>query len=321
MPQGDDRVAFEVATVAGEGVAQAEATAASLRSGASGAARELAAAALHVAAARPEATAGLYDGLCRAWFGRAPDAASVPVVDGDPPATEISGAFFEALWALVDDPRLGRDPAAITSDTVALVGLLPADLVERVAASARRFPGVSEAASGGLPGRFALEDLGRSPDGSLGRRLHDLVVDQGFDLEVLDRQALGLSSLPPPLDYLNTRILQCHDVWHEVAGYETTGLHEIAISAFQLGQFGHHYSAMFLGVALTTAAFGPEGAMGFLLDTILSAYRHGRESPPLLGVVWEDLFDLDVADVRRSLGLSPYHSPYPPGVLETLRSR
>lgn len=147
------------------------------------------------------------------------------------------------------------------------------------------------------------------------------MVDDGFDLEVLDRDELGLADLPPPLDYLNVRILQCHDVWHTVAGYETTGLHEVAISGFQMGQFGHQYSATFLALVLTTLAWTqPIEATGFTLDTILSGYRHGRETPPLLGVEWESIWHLPISEVRAAVGVTPYDSPYPAGLLEELRS-
>ena len=186
---------------------------------------------------------------------------------------------------------------------------------------ALRYPGVAEAAAGGVPSRFALEALAACPDGSLGGQLHSLVVDDGFDLEVLDRDALDLAGLPEPLEYLNLRILQCHDIWHLVAGYETTGLHEVAISGFQMAQFGHHYSSMFLGLVLTKVAFTePFEGMGFLLDTVLSGYTHGRETPPLLGVEWESIWDRPVADIRSALGVAPYDSPYPAGLLEQLRS-
>ena len=114
-------------------------------------------------------------------------------------------------------------------------------------------------------------------------RLSLLLAYQGFDLEVLDRDGLGLAGLPAPLDYLNVRILQCHDVWHEMAGYATTGLHEVCISGFQMGQFGHHYSSTFLAMLLTKAACTEPAAVGPILDPILCAYAHGRETPPLLG--------------------------------------
>ena len=163
-----------------------------------------------------------------------------------------------------------------------------------------------------------LQALARCPAGSLGAEFHSLVVDNGFDLEVLDREALGLEKLPAPLPYLNARILQCHDLWHIVAGYRTTALHEVAISAFQLAQFGHHYSAMFLGMVLARVAFEQPQGGKLMLDTILTAWAHGRRTPPLLAVNWPAVWDLPVAEVRAKLRVDPYVSPYPADLFEQL---
>src|ERR1700733_5044757 len=268
------RKAFEDAVVTGGGGEQAEAAAHDLRSGDLETRFRVAELMVHVAAVAPERLVDVYDGLTAGWYGTAPkaDPVSAPASDG-----EVPDSFWEAFWALVDDPDAGRDPADITVRTVALTSLVSVDLPSRVATMAARYPGVRSAAAGGLPGRFQLVDLERCPPESLGGHLYKLVVEGGFDLEVLDRDSLGLAEMPAPLDYVNLRILQCHDVWHKVAGYETTGLHEVAISGFQMGQFGHHYSSMFLALVVAKASFSElqEGA-GFLLDTILSAYRHGR---------------------------------------------
>jgi ubiquinone biosynthesis protein Coq4 len=188
----------------------------------------------------------------------------------------------------------------------------------RTGRAALAYPGVAAAVAQGYPERFTLEALVRCPAGSLGRAFHDLIVDNGFDLEVLDREALGLKDLDPPHDYLNARILQCHDLWHLLAGYRTTGLHEVAISAFQAAQFGHAYSAMFLAAALSRAAVERPEAAGVLLDVILTAWTHGRESPPILGLDWPTLWDLPVEAVRERLGLATYVSPYPADLFEQL---
>jgi ubiquinone biosynthesis protein Coq4 len=188
----------------------------------------------------------------------------------------------------------------------------------RVGKASLAYPGVPAAVTQGYPRRFNLEALARCPAGSLGAEFHALIVDNGFDLEVLDRAALGLDKLPPPLDYLNARILQCHDLWHIAGGYRTTALHEVAISAFQLAQFGHHYSSMFLGMVLTRIAFErPEGG-AIMLPTILSAWAHGRRTPPLLGVKWETIWERPLADVRQYLGVVPYVSPFPADLFEQL---
>ena len=181
------------------------------------------------------------------------------------------------------------------------------------------YPGVPAAVAQGYPKRFGLGTLARCPAGSLGGQFHALIVDNGFDLEVLDREALGLGKLPAPLDYLNARAsLQCHDLWHIVGGYRTTALHEVAISAFQLAQFGHHYSAMFLGMVLTRIAFErPEGG-AIILPIILGAWAHGRRTPPLLGVNWEAVWDGPLDQVRQKLGVTPYASPFPADLFEQL---
>ena len=313
---------FEAMVEAGGGGALARAAALDLRSGDTSAPARVGALCLSGAITAPERLVEIYDGLADGWVGRAPVAESIvgAAVPGAVPG-DVPDDLWDAIWALVFDPDAGRDPADITVRTAALAGLLPDEFHDRLASMALRYPGVAEAATSGLPPRFSLDDLARCPRDSLAGNLHSLVVDNGFDLEVLDRDSLVLTDLPHPLGYLNVRILQCHDVWHEVAGYQTTGLHEVGISGFQMGQFGHHYSSMFLGVVLTKVAFTqPFEATGFLLDTILSAYTHGRETPPLLGVPWEEIWDRPVEEIRVSLGVRPFESPYPPGILEDLRS-
>lgn len=313
-----ERLEFEAAVRSGSTYDDVRGSVAEVRSGSLEAARRIAAAEMCVAASQPGRLVDVYDAMVEGWFGQAP---SAPKVMGPPSGLiPVDDAFFDALFAMVEDPELGSDATQITVSTTEFAGDLSGELFEAVRAQASSYPGVVDAARGGLPDRFELADLERCPQDSLGGHLHTLVVEEGFDLEVLDRDALGLRDLEPPLDYLNTRILQCHDVWHEVAGYETTGLHEIAISAFQMGQFGHHYSSLFLAMTQTTAAFTQpiEGSV-LLLDVVLSSYRHGRETPPLLGVRWEDLWTQPLDQIRVELGVDPYESPYDPGLLEMLR--
>ncbi|MFI4951340.1 MAG: Coq4 family protein, partial [Caulobacterales bacterium] len=235
------------------------------------------------------------------------------------PPEPIPEAFWAALWALLEEPRAGLGAVNLTTKTAALAGLVSPGLAERGGKASLAYLGVRAAVAQGYPRKFELEALAKCPPGSLGGAFHSLIVDNGFDLEVLDREALGLADLPPPLDYLNARILQCHDLWHIVAGYRTTALHEVAISAFQLAQFGHAYSAMFLGMVLTRVAHErPEGGP-IMLQTILTAWTHGRRTPPLMGVRWEEVWDKPLGKVRRELGVTPYVSPFPADIFEQLQ--
>ena len=277
--------------------------------------RTLAAIWIHAAVAQPEILPAVWDATAAGWLGAPPAVEPIPL---SPTAPElIPDGFWTAFWALVEEGR-PLDAGEITARTAALSGHLPASLAPRLVRAALAYPGCAEAAAQGYPAKFTLEALARCPPGSLGGAFHALIVDNGFDLEVLDREALGLADMPPPLDYLNARILQCHDLWHIVGGYRTTALHEVAISAFQMGQFGHHYSSVFLGMALTGVAVArPEGAP-LMLDTMLTAWKHGRETPPLLGVDWPAVWDFPENDVRATLGVTPYVSPWPADLFEQL---
>ena len=57
---------------------------------------------------------------------------------------------------------------------------------------------------------------------------------------------------------------------------------------------------MFLAMALAkSTTHGQDGSL--LLDVIASAWAHGRESPPLLGVDWPAVWDLPVGTGAEAL--------------------
>jgi ubiquinone biosynthesis protein Coq4 len=279
---------------------------------------DLAAILARTAFLEPDRTGKVYDALALGWLGRPVKAAPLGTLAQAP--IEAPAGLFEAWWAVAEDLAAGKlDALAVTQRTAALGGLLPKAFEMRVAEMSYLWPGVREVAGRPLPEHVRLEDIAACPPGSLGRAFHDLIVDNKFDLEVLDRNAIGLSKLEKPLDYLNTRILQSHDLWHITAGYETTSLHELAISAFQLAQFGHSYSAQFLSVSAATGALSPAFAWPVLMDTMTSAWVHGRETPPVITIEWEKLWHLTPQQIRGRYGIRPYRRPWRADIVENRR--
>jgi len=283
-----------------------------IRRGEAAAADRLAGALLWSACACPEATVPLYDRWTAAWLEEplpddAPDWQSLP-------ACALTEAFWSALWALADDaPSL--DAGGVTARVAALGGELDPAFLALAEAAARRHPGSADAARQPLPPRTDPAVLAACPPNSLGGTLHRMIVDNGYDLEVLDRDALALVDLPPAQRFLNTRILQMHDVWHLVAGYETTASHEIAISAFQLAQFGHDYSARFLASVMALGALRGEG-LPVLAQLIAEGWRHGRRTPPLMAVPWEQCWQEPITALRQRLGVEPLRSALPADLFE-----
>lgn len=171
-----------------------------------------------------------------------------------------------------------------------------------------------------LPDRFwqQFEETLSGPEGCLARELLRMWVDNGFDPEVLDRDAIGLAGISPALRYLNTRILQMHDTWRLVAGYETTGLHEMAISAFQLAQFGHNYSTMFLTTVCTMSDLKQPMGFPLLLQNMSEAWAHGCDAPDFMAIEWEQGWHMNLEDVRAKYGIAPFAGTFRANLLEQL---
>lgn len=318
MVESGEKKSFEAMAQAGTSLTGLKAAAIAAKTGDVAARKILAAAFAHAAFAAPGRIAPTYDAAAEGWFGRPVNGASIlPVPDT---ALPIPAGVWSDFWGLISEAGNSIGAGEITARTAAIGGHLPEDYRALAATVCAAYPGVTEAAAQGFPDRFTMDALSRCPADSLGGTFYRLIVDNKFDLEVLDRDQLQLASLRPPLDYLNARMLQSHDLWHIVAGYETTKLHEVAISAFQMAQFGHSYSAMFLAVVSGSSAFRPEAVFDVLMELVLSAWVHGRRTPPMLGIVWEDVWHLPTSEVRARYGIEPYVSPFPADMAEQLEA-
>ncbi|MEL7541958.1 MAG: Coq4 family protein, partial [Pseudomonadota bacterium] len=283
---------------------------------ASGADRiRLAAHLAHAAFLAPDRVAETYDALTESWLGSPIDAHPIQALAR--PSESTPADLWDQFWSVVEDAADGKlDALAITERTAALGGAMPDAFVSRVAEMSHTYPGVTEAASAAMPEKIQLETLAEQPAGSIGAEFHQLIVENKFDLEVLDRSEIGLGALPPPLAYLNTRILQAHDLWHITAGYETTALHEIALSAFQMAQFGHNYSAQFLAVVAAVGAISPAAGYRILMDTVTTSWAHGRQTYPMMLIPWEQVWHKSADEIRDQFEISQYQHPYRADLIE-----
>lgn len=268
---------------------------------------------LWTAFAAPAAVTEVYDAVAAGTLG-----ASVEQAASRADYCPVPESFWRTFAETLTGPDQGYDATSITVAVAALGGSVADEFAELAERAAQQHPGASEAAGQPIPERTDIEALGQLPQDSLGNNLYRMLVDNNFDAEVLDREVIGLANLSPALRYLNTRILQMHDVWHLVAGYQTTSLHEIAISAFQLAQFGHNYSSMFLATVATMSSVKTPAGFGLLIQNITEAWRHGRTTPPLMPIQWESEWHESVDVIRTRHGITPFKGSFPPDLLEQL---
>ena len=278
-----------------------------------------------VAFVDPEALLPVVDALCDGWLA-AREAAGLcpagPRLADQPAAAEarqrlaLPGAWPQGLparfWEVVEDVPGASAPGLITARCAAFGSSFSPAFFARLDQAVLRHPGLPEAVAAGPRPRIRMADLEGHAPGTLGERLQAMVVDNGFDLEVIDTEAVAyLAESLPALHITSRRILQTHDIWHLVGDFRLSGLGEVAISSFQLAQFGQNYSAGFLASVLALSAFQTPAILPYLIQVIAEGWRHGRTTPPLMPVVWEEMWDVPLDTVRSRTGCAPFRSAVP----------
>ena len=117
---------------------------------------------------------------------------------------------------------MGCDATSVTVAVASSGAVLDDDYAELSESAALAHLGSDTAEEKSVPPMISLKALADFPDGNLARQLLSMWVYNGFDPEVLDRDAISLNRPSPALRYLNMCILQMHYTWHMVAGYITT---------------------------------------------------------------------------------------------------
>ncbi len=259
----------------------------------------------------PHETIPVYDDMAARWLD-----GSFMRFDG-PPVGEATLARLSApaslppdlgplLWALAED---GIQAETITQRIAAFGAAYPADHRDKCARAMEAHPGWPVLATKPDMRRTKLDDVKACVPGTLGHAFHRLIVDNGFDIEVLDPDSVV--GYHPVIDPTSRRILQTHEIWHLVAGYSTSALHEVAISGFQLAQFGHGYSRDFLATSFTITATTMPVLAPVVLQATLEGWRHGRRTPPMMLVDWDTLWDEPLDAIRARHGVEPFTSVLP----------
>jgi ubiquinone biosynthesis protein Coq4 len=268
--------------------------------------RALAAKAVHVAAAAPERMADIYDNAAAGWLS---GPVFPPRLRSEEPLP-ISRGFWTAFWDLVNLPHDARREV-FAERTLSLAGELDPRINARMAAAALAYPGVAEVAARGIPEPHDLDAFAASPPASLGYAVRQETLRAGGLGAPFGRSIVPfLRHMPTPLDHINIQVVQSLTLWGLVGGYSSARLDQIGMAGFLMGQMGHHYSALANAVTLTVASLERPDSLELMLDSMFKGWRHGRETPPLLGVSWEKLWRLRMDQVRAKVGVTPFPSPF-----------
>jgi ubiquinone biosynthesis protein Coq4 len=282
----------------------------------------------HAAFVEPERQIAIFDAIANAWLDL-DQADRAACLRGqlkwlDAPAPQSPGgwhtprAVWDAFWAVVDaepaPPQEGgtaKNQALDFTTRVVLIGVqYDAELLMRCERAlylhddVRKLLGQPEV-------RMTTNDLRNWPKDSLGTKLLDMLTEKGYDLEVINADDVLLPPVFVAQNRTNRRILQLHDVWHLFAGYGFTAQGEVAISGFQLAQFGQNYSTRFLAATTLMLYLSRSVDIDQYIALISEGWRHGRRAPPLMSVEWHKLLGRSIAELRAELNVTPFRSRTP----------
>jgi ubiquinone biosynthesis protein COQ4 len=161
---------------------------------------------------------------------------------------------------------------------------------------------------------YSFESLASLPPGSLGRAMHQYILDNNLKPEIANaykayhdslEKAGALARMPEEIKYSVLRTYQTHDFMHLITGFPTTGLGEIAVQAFCLAQHRSPYFAIWISVVTARMTYLNPDKIDATMDAITDGWALGRKVSNLMVVKWEQMLDRSVANLREEHGISP----------------
>lgn len=209
-----------------------------------------------------------------------------------------------AGWRLVKDPNRLDEVIAIADD----LGNSPAfdDILNHVRAQ----PGGAEVVRGRPRVRVDLPRLRTLPAGSFGRE-----VAAFMDARRLDPSALPHRPAPDDASWLRAHLYETHDLWHVATGFDTDVPGEVGLQAFYMAQFPARLASILLAIIFTNTFLYKFDERDARMSELVRGWQLGKQAAPLLGVRWDELWHVPLADVRARLRLGDAVTRAPAGVV------
>lgn len=143
-------------------------------------------------------------------------------------------------------------------------------------------------------GPLDLDRLGRYPEGTLARAFADHMATNQLD-------PAAIPSLPSntELEWVVAHLYETHDLWHVLTGFDTDVAGELGLQAFYAAQVGSPLPYAILSAGMLNTALYARGDGDRRLNAIVTGWSMGRAAQDLLGVPWNQRWDVPLSDLRR----------------------
>ena len=160
------------------------------------------------------------------------------------------------------------------------------------------------------PPALSLAELGRMPEGSLGRSYATGMLAEGLDPDIIRRNAAsaalesGGTELARKARYLTRRRTMTHDIHHTVTGFGTDLPGEVGHSAVYLAQIHQPVSLLYLCAVLLHTMSEPD-LYGRVLHRLQEGLQMGWKAGNLLAQRGELGWERPLAEWREKLAIEP----------------
>jgi ubiquinone biosynthesis protein COQ4 len=212
-----------------------------------------------------------------------------------PEPTKNPFTYLRSVWRLIRlDPEKTTDDAAVVELAFARskVGRRFARWEETLA-FLKRDPKLAAAFSERRAfGPIVLADLERLPEGTLGRVFADHCRARKINP--------NLVHVPPDdeVGWFLNHLYQTHDIWHVITGWGNDLTGEVGLGGFYAAQFGSPPFFGYMFALVMTNTIWRRAAVDAVFAATSAGYRMGKNSEPLFGVDWDDLWGKPFSEVR-----------------------
>lgn len=147
-------------------------------------------------------------------------------------------------------------------------------------------------------GEIDLQSLHQLPEQTLGYQYADHMI----------RNAIAPIQLPVPENehaYLLTHIVETHDIWHVVTGFDTSMAGEIALQTFVAAQLhASRFSLAMLAKNLLKTAIEEIELAEQRLNALTAGWIAGKQAHCLVGIEWNLFWKTPLDQLRTQLNLN-----------------
>lgn len=207
--------------------------------------------------------------------------------------------------------RLAKDPTN-TEEVFKIADTFRANLtppqVEAISALFLRDPDFEELYESGnrdlIEKPYDLEALAQLPANTLGGRFGRHMNDRGLSPEFFP-----YLEVTEAVTYLGMRIRKTHDIWHVLAGFDTDPAGEVGLMGFYQAQYPSSFPmAIMVATMLGAIERRDLAEIDDVMVQTCAGFQNGKRARKLYGVVWEDHWERDLAEVRKEFSIEPFRA-------------